>query len=172
MCRPENVFKTILSFVVLSLILSLPVSAHPFYVSVMELEKNPATGNYEISLKFFVDDLEKGMNRNGYGALYLGEENEIATADSLIGEYIKTKFSIGNGEVNFDYNILGKQHENEDLYVFIEVTPQGSTEQLEIRNAVLFEVFETQTNIVHLKRNGNINTLMLDKSKPQGVFEF
>ncbi len=173
MWRRINLIKATLTIVLLVIISVVSVSAHPFYVSVMELEQNPKTGNYEISLKFFVDDLEKGMNRNGFGALFLGEDNEIATADSLIESYIRTKFSIGNGEVDFHYNVLGKQVENEDLYLFIEVTPeQGELQRLEIRNTVLFEIYETQTNIIHLKRNGQINSLMLDKSKPQGVFEF
>jgi len=69
------------------------LQAHEYYVSICDIEFNSESNTLEITLKLFTDDLENTLQQ-GKSRLYLGEDGESATADSLLESYLKRVFAI------------------------------------------------------------------------------
>ncbi|MCA9194859.1 MAG: hypothetical protein KDB03_23975 [Planctomycetales bacterium] len=79
-----------------------PVSGHPFHTSLAELEFNPMTGNFEISMKLHAADLEQALSRIGKQTVSLETSSEV---DQRIADYLKQHFGFLEPE-----NLPGKTH--------------------------------------------------------------
>ncbi len=75
-------------------ILMLPatlLASHPFHASSAEVEWNPKTGNFEISLCVWPADLEKAIGRQRNRAVDL---DHIEDLDEILAKYLASRFSI------------------------------------------------------------------------------
>jgi len=70
----------------------LPASgwAHPFYVSLCQVDYNNQNHTLEISVKIFADDLLRAIENKGISDLHLGEDMENPESGKYIFNYINT----------------------------------------------------------------------------------
>src|SRR3954468_22392466 len=63
--------------------------AHPFYVSVTEINHNQKQQNLEISCKTFLDDMEKTLEKQYKTPVELTKPKDPKKAQQMVSEYIK-----------------------------------------------------------------------------------
>lgn len=160
--------KILLLLCTLYLLLST-VKAHPFYVSVTQIDYKEKS--IQITLKVFIDDLEAALTKKGNPKLNIGEKNEIANSNQLIQNYLNDKFSIkiNNGETE-PYIFIGKESEDDAIWIYLEVKRKvEKVSSLEVKNTIITEKFEGQTNLIHTNISGEKKSLILNKIQPSDI---
>lgn len=147
-------------------------SAHPFYVSICEINYNTTSKSLEISLRIFTDDLENALQDWGAGKLYLGEVNEIEKADSVLEDYIFKVLSIELDQKKTNLEFLGKEVEQELTWIYLEAKNISDFEKISITNRLLFQSFPGQTNLIHVNKHQEIKSLLLTKNNPSDEMEW
>lgn len=140
--------------------------AHPFYVSISEINYKSETKSLEISLRIFTDDLENAIQDWSHKKLYLGESNEITQADSLLKQYIFQVLSIEIEDEKLKLIYLGKEVEQELTWIYLETNNITDFDKITISNRLLFQSFPSQTNLIHLNHRQKTKSLLLTKNNP------
>ncbi|WP_167619221.1 DUF6702 family protein [Maribellus sediminis] len=159
----------VLLFFVLSASASL---AHPYYVSICQIEYNRETHALEISLKVFADDLLLGLEKAGHKEVFLGEERENPNTDSHINEYVhsKLKFEVNGNPV--EYKFIGKELEDDVVWSYFEISNVEELKTIDVQCTLLTEIHETQSNVIQVDKDKNIKNLLLGRRKTSGVLSF
>ena len=107
----------------------------------------------QITLRIFKDDLS-----NAISDTYLDKKiDDLNLIDKLyfkqVDKYINSKISILIDDKKFEMDYLGLETKN-DMYVcYLEVENLPTYSNVVISNKILFEIFDDQQNIIHVKRN-------------------
>ena len=147
-------------------------SRHPIHVSVTEIEYDPQEKELEIMIRIFIDDLENALRR------YHDQDNiDIlnpgkTSADKLIEAYLRDNFivSIDNQPQTIRY--LGQEEEGQAFICYILVPGIGNWKECEVTNSILQEMFDDQSNIVHVTLDGITKSQRLMRRNPKGKFSF
>jgi hypothetical protein len=163
--------KILLAFVVL---LSLTLSSHgphKHYISLTQIEYTPAEKSLQITMRFFIDDLEKAVGGRFDKNLALATADEMKNADMYIERYLESKFNLWVNETERTPNYLGKQYEDDQVFFFLEVEKVENIEIIEVQNSMLMEVYEEQQNYIKL-RIGDVNkTFILIKANDKEMLK-
>ena len=164
-----------------SVLFDTHTEGHPFYVSVSQIRFNSVVRTLEISLKIFTDDFELALEEASNQRLRLGSPREHPKADDFIRSYLKENFQIRINDTRIDLNYLGKEAEIDATWCYLEserLPPApgpgpGRAEEkavslplrgeVTVTNRILLEVFENQTNIVHIEIGGEKRSLLLSR---------
>lgn len=147
-------------------------NAHPYYVSLCQVEYNAETKALEISLKTFADDLLLGLKNAGHKDIFLGEERENPETNDFIKTYInsKIKFEVNGKPVS--YTFIGKEIEDGVVWSYLEIPDISELKTLNVNCSLLTEVLETQNNIIQVESDKKIKSLLLSKKKTKGTLSF
>jgi hypothetical protein len=137
---------------------------HKFYFSRTTIEQNALMNRYEITMRFFTDDLERALSTEDEKVRFA--DSYDPSFDSEVEDYIRKHFFIRINNENIQWRYLGKQVESDITWCYAEINNIPPTNILEIKNTSLFELFDEQVNEVALKINGRQHRLMLTRQKP------
>jgi hypothetical protein len=107
----------------------------------------------QITLRIFKDDLS-----NAISDIYLDQKtDDLNLIDELyfkqVDKYINSKISILIDDKKFEMDYLCLETKN-DIYVcYLEIENLPIYSNMVISNKILFEIFDDQQNIIHVKRN-------------------
>jgi len=137
------------------------VSAHPFYVTVSQIDHNASERTLEITIKFFTDDLQRALEQRAGSPLFLGTDREADAASQRLFEYV-----VANVELVIDghaatLRYVGKEVETDATWCYVEVVDVASPTRITVTNRLLLDYFDTQSNIVHVKVGGVQKSLLL-----------
>lgn len=149
-----------------------PVAAHPFYVSICQIDYNNENHALEISVKIFADDLLVALDKRKHSDIHLGEEKENPETDSYIFEYLRNKLKIKVDNTPLDYYFLGKEMEDDAVWCYLEIEDVNEFSEIYVSNSILTEIFETQNNIVQVSKEGKTKNLLLKKENITGILSF
>ena len=128
---------------------------HPYHVGSVEFNYNSKSKTFEISGKFFLDDLENALKEK-YGnsvhfndAKYKSQINELLT--KYCADYLKLK--VDNKFVKISY--LGYEEDSESVNIYLESEVVNQPKKVETAVSFLYNLFDDQLNIVHIIVNGN-----------------
>lgn len=123
--------------------------AHKFYTSLTDAEYNRETKSLEISMRVFADDLELALTRRAGKAVYL---DSTANVSDLILAYLRDSFQVktakGDG-AKLDW--VGMETRVDVAWLFFEMKLPEGLAGAQLRNRLLFEMYEEQINIVNIK---------------------
>lgn len=125
---------------------------HKYYVST-SLFNFSEDSSLQITLRIFKDDLS-----NAISDTYLDQKtDDLNLIDELyfkqVDKYINSKISILIDDKKFEMDYLGLETKN-DMYVcYLEIENLPTYSNMVINNKILFEIFDDQQNIIHVKRN-------------------
>ncbi len=157
--------KKIFFLLYIFLFLSFFASAHPFYVSICQIDFNRESKSLEISVKIFAEDLLLALENRGERIIFLGEERERPEANEIISNYIKSKLKIEvNGKV-MDLNFIGKELESDAVWNYFEVANVSELKEIKVTCNILTEMFETQNNVIQVNNGDKIKTMLLSNRK-------
>lgn len=137
-------------FIVLSLGLSFSFSDHPFYLSVTEINYNERNHHYELSFRLFIDDFELCLSNSSGSSVYLFETKDSVRNDQFITDYINDHFKLVANSKNIELYFVGYEKEDQAVWCYFESDAELKPESIHIQNTLLYEKFESQTNIIHL----------------------
>jgi|APTNR8051073442_1049403.scaffolds.fasta_scaffold00395_24 hypothetical protein len=141
--------------------------AHDFHMSKGQIEYAPAEQSLQITLHFFIDDMEEALRRNGADKLFLGSERETAQAEEQLISYLRRHLAITLDGKPVNARFLGKETSNDyaGLWCYLVVEDiEEAPRQISIRYDLLQEVFGDQKNIINvLGPGGKRVTLLFEK---------
>ncbi|MBC7920782.1 MAG: hypothetical protein H7Z75_06780 [Ferruginibacter sp.] len=120
---------------------------HPFHTSITQIDYDPKTQVFEVSLRVFTDDFETALAREGNQPIKLDETGQH---DALIEGYLRKQFGFTDpAGLRKAARFIGKEFEVEATWIYLEVPCPPPVSGLRLRNALLTEVFEDQVNVVN-----------------------
>ncbi|MEP6700020.1 MAG: DUF6702 family protein [Bacteroidota bacterium] len=149
-----------------------PVPPHPFHVSVVEIEHNITDKSLEISCKIFTDDFEKVLAETYKTKVDLINPPNKVTMDSLVKKYILSHLSVKVNGKPCLLKYVGFENESEAAYGYFEIENISSVTKIELTNTILFDRFDDQMNIMHVKVNGNRKSTKLNYPDKEAAFSF
>lgn len=128
--------------------------AHPYHVGSVELNYNQKTKTFEITGRFFMDDLENALMKK-YGKPYhfLDPKYKNSLDDALssyANEYLKLK--VNNAFLIFKY--IGYEEDHESVNIYLESAPVSAPKKVEVSTSFLYNLFDDQMNIIHIIVDG------------------
>ncbi|MXZ73907.1 MAG: hypothetical protein F4207_02100 [Gemmatimonadetes bacterium] len=147
-------------------------AAHPFYISVCQVDHNPDTGALEMSFRIFMDDLELALESMGTERLHLGTERETEKADLYIGRYLARHVVIEINGRRASIAFLGKEVDPDAIWCYVEVKNIPVLESMTMTNTLLLETYEDQVNLVHVSANGQKKSLLFSQQQVTQTLDF
>nr|WP_321356981.1 DUF6702 family protein [uncultured Draconibacterium sp.] len=147
-------------------------NAHPFYVSICQVNFNQQSQSLEISVKIFVDDLIEGLSEEGHNKLYIGETREDAHTDEYIYDYLKKSIRFKVNDKDVEPAFVGKEMEKDVVWAYMEIDNIANLIDIEVNCNLLTDVFSDQSNIIQVTKSGETKNLLLSKRDTNGRLNF
>ena len=145
-------FFLLFTFFFFFLVSAKPI--HPYHVGSVEINYNAKTKTFEISAKFFLDDLENSLNAKYNKTLHFGEEKSKAGLDQALENYFAEYFKLKSNNKFLKINYLGFEEDKESVNVYLESEATEMPKKVETAVSLLYSFFDDQMNIVHIIVNG------------------
>lgn len=153
-------------------ILSLS-AVHPFHVSVCSIHHAPAEQTLQITQKIFADDLEEALNATGGSTtIDVIEPPDPAVLEAIITTYLSEHLRITVNGQDVKPVFLGYEREELALWCYLEVGNVTDVESVAVRSTILTNIFDDQTNIVHVEYQDVIKSMKLAKNFPKDQVVF
>ena len=154
-----------LKYLLLFFIASAFANVHKYYVSVTEINIIESSGTIQISSRLFIDDLELALQN-----IYANESISLSNADSekvqnMIKTYVITHFKIDVNKEQIDLNYLGREYEDDVIYIYMEAEGLDEISSIKIYNSILFDTYQEQEHIIKTKTEKKSKSFILNKSK-------
>ncbi len=150
----------------------LSVSKHKFYVSVTQVEHVEDQKSIQVISRIFIDDFERLLRERYDKDITLAIENEDSMVDFYTEKYLREKFEILIDGSLQNLVFIGKEYEDDIMFVYLEIENVEEVNTVEISNKVLFELFDDQQNIIRTKFRGKMKSFILTKENAKGVLNF
>lgn len=147
-------------------------SLHPLHVSVTEVEYDEKDKALEVMMRIFIDDTETLMRER------LKQPNldilnpGTLSVDKLLGDYIQTQFSISLDNKKQTVKYLGHEKDGDVFILYLEVNPVKRWKTIMVRNELLTEMYDDQSNLVHVTVRGEVRSLRLTRNKSTDQLSF
>lgn len=152
------------------LLWSAPAGMHPYYISVTEIVHNPRLSRLELTLRIFVDDLEKAVaGHQALESFYIRDPDDPQTRELIrlyLLEYLALQID-GQAAVP---EYLGGEVEDDTFWAYLKVDGVERFGVLNIENRLLFELFGEQLNLVHVQQGDSIRTFRLTAERPTAEY--
>lgn len=122
---------------------------HPFHVGGIECFFQPKTKKIEIVGRFFTDDIEMVLEKTYHKKIILSESNP--QIEFYLKDYFLKNIHLKNNSKSLNCDYIGFEIKQESVVVYFETETTGLPKKLEIQVTILHELFDDQTNIIHLK---------------------
>ncbi len=132
-------------------LLNINEANHPIHLSVTNIEFNEKTKNFDIKVRFFVDDFETAVNKQNKIILNLNTDKEIKNADSYIIKYCKEKLNIALDGIDFTKKMILEKREinNEEKVIWLDFSIKANIpKKIKITNKLMTEMFSDQKNLL------------------------
>ena len=160
---------------ILFLILVIPLFAfgvHKYYISLTKIDFVEKEKSVQITMRFFIDDIEKTLEGRYKIELELATEEENKNANIYLEKYIASKFEIIIDQKVKSFKFLGKEYENDIVFFYLEITNIEMIKQISVQNRMLFEEFPDQQNFVKTNINKSKKTFILRKENDKEMLNF
>ncbi len=152
--------KIFLLFLIIPL---LSFNLHKLHVSLTKIVYKKETKTLQITTRLFIDDIENALDKKYGIKTELDNERELKNTDGYLEKYLKENLQIVADNKNINLQYLGKEYEDDIVYLYFEMENIPDFKQLTIKNTLLFDLFEDQRNIVKFKKGNFQKTIYLTK---------
>jgi hypothetical protein len=161
------------AFLFVLLVLLGGATPHPVHVSVTEIAFDEKERELEIVSRIFLDDLERSIRDDKkQPGLNLLQPGGTITTDQLVSDYLTTRFKVSLNGKTQRIKYLGHEVESEAVLCYIQVLNVRKVENIEVSNTVLTELYEDQSNLVHVTVRETVKSLRLMRDTPSGKLTF
>lgn len=164
------IYKWLLVFLVM--LCTVHPNAHPYFVSVTEMEYNATDRSVEISCKIFTDDFEKTLRSTYHTKIDLLHPNNKAAMEIIVHDYIKNHVQIMVNEKQLQLQFLGYEQQQEGIVSFYQATNIEAVKKIDITNTILYSYSPMQINIMHAIVGGQRQSTKLTYPEKTTAFLF
>lgn len=143
------------------------LSAHPFHLSLCEMEWNPETGQLECALRVDPGDLERVLRTQEKRAVDLDRTPRV---DAMIQRYLARHFLLSRkkeqqpGERRpLRLKWVGKEVSLKYAWLYFEVDPGPVDGDVRLRVGLFHEILEDQKNTVNFRRGKQRYSAVFDR---------
>ncbi len=157
----------------ITLFYSFLIFLHPIHLSVSEINYSDKDKALQITSRIFLDDLELSIrNQRKQPDLDLLEPGPGLTTEQLISEYVIKRFSVKLDGKAQKLNFLGFEREDPAVICYIEIENVKKFKTIEVKNEVIMETHDDQSNLIHVTYKGPVKSLRLIRDKSADVLTF
>lgn len=158
--------------IILLIIPLLAFSAHKYYISLTKIDYIKDKKEVQITMRFFIDDIENTLQNRFNITLELATKQENKKANFYLEKYITQKFKVNINDEDKVYRYLGKEYDNDVVFFYLEIPDIENINKIIVQNSMLFEEFEEQENYVKLNINDIKKTFILIKANDKEMLKF
>jgi hypothetical protein len=147
-------------------------SVHKYYISLTKIDFIKDKNEVQVTMRIFIDDLQATLNTAYHTNIELALPYESKEIDSLINTYLLKKFILTINGNKKEYTYLGKEYEDDVVYLYLEAENITKITAIKVKNSMLMDEFESQKNIIKLHINNTKRTFLLTKKKDNGLLQF
>jgi hypothetical protein len=146
--------------------------AHPFHVSVTEIDHNATEKTLEIGCKLFTDDFESILEKTYKTKVDLTNPTDRAATGKLVSDYINKHFIIKVDGKPISLAAIGFEKESEATWCYLQGDNVAAVKKVEITNTLLYDLFDDQVGIMHVKVDGTRKSTKLSFPAKEAVVSF
>jgi hypothetical protein len=135
-----------------------------------EISFNPKSGNLEVSVRMFTDDLEKALRLDCNCKVDLSKPEIQEKMKPLLKNYLQKKLHLFPDGKPVDFQFLGFEKEEESTWSFLEIKLPKAPVSLKVENSLLYEIQNQQSNLVRFRKAGFDKTIQLNY--PETIVRF
>ena len=158
--------------IILLIIPLFAFSAHKYYISLTKIDYIKDKKEVQITMRFFIDDIENTLQNRFNISLELATKKENKKANFYLETYITQKFKVNINDEDKVYRYLGKEYDNDVVFFYLEIPDIENINKIVVQNSMLFEEFEEQENYVKLNINNTKKTFILIKANDKEMLKF
>ena len=146
---------------------------HPVHLSVTNIEYFNKGKYFEISVRLFLDDLEKNLDTKNNIVLNIGKDNENKNADIYITNYVANNltFTLNNKKITLDkYNLTKRKIEDLTIWLTFKIRYKPAFSQIKITNTLMFDLYPDQKNMLIFTIDNNQMAFDFNKNKQKIEF--
>lgn len=140
-------------------------SLHPIHVSVTEIEYDEKDRALEVMMRIFIDDTETLMRERlkqpGLDIMNPG----TLSVDKMLSDYLHEQFAVSLDNKVQSVKYLGHEKDGDVFIVYLEVNPVKKWKTITVRNGAFTDIYDDQSNLVHVTVRGTVRSLRLTRSK-------
>lgn len=151
----------------LSLLLTANVvnAAHPYHVSLTEIEWNSERETFEVAMWVWPADLEKGLAKRLRRPVDLDKEKQL---DQKLAAYLETQFGVTTKDgKKLSIRWVGHEKNLKQAWLYFEVEKVTADTELTLENRIFFDLNDEQLNQVNAKLGKQEQRLTLTQSAAQ-----
>jgi len=155
-------------------LLFIPIMAfglHKYYISLTKVDYITDKKSVQVTLKFFLDDIELALENRYEQPLELATKYENDQAGKLLEIYVRQKFKIWINDKEYSYNYLGREYEDNEIYFYLEIENIEAISSIAVQNSMLFEEFEDQQNYIKINVGSTQKTFILVKANDKEMLK-
>lgn len=159
------------NFIWLLIIPLMAFGIHEHYISLTKIKYVEEKKSIQITMSYFIDDVEKALETRHELPMELATKSENKKSGFYLESYVRQKFNISLDEKEQAYVYLGKEYENDLVYIYLEIEDVNQFKKIEVQNSMLIEEFEEQQNFVKLSIAGIQKTFILIKANDKEMLK-
>ncbi|GAA4281385.1 DUF6702 family protein [Gaetbulibacter aestuarii] len=145
---------------------------HKYYVSVTQVNYVPEEKAVQIISRLFVDDIERALQNNYNDTLVIAGKNEPEIVNTYLKKYFNSRFSVKINGQSSNINFIGKEYDGDIMKCYLEIPNVSQVYSFEITDAILFDIDDSQKNIIKTNINGKQKSFILDTDSKKKVLNF
>ncbi len=127
---------------------------HPYHVGSLEFNYNQKSKTFEITGRFFVDDLENAVNKNCGKSLHFLDKKFEKQMNEALKNYASESLKLKVNDQLLKVNYIGYQEDKESVDVFLESEKVENPKKVETVVSFIYNLFDDQMNIIHIIISG------------------
>ena len=127
---------------------------HPYHVGSVEFVFNNKSTTFEITGKFFTDDLENAINKKYGSSLFFSNPKDHAKFNEYLKKYSEEYLKLKADNKFLKIKYLGYEEDSESVNIYLESEKVIQPKKVETAVSLLYNLFDDQLNIVHIIVNG------------------
>ncbi len=164
------------SLALLFLFLSLSftgVKNHPVYVSVTEIEFNPADKSLEIICRVFTNDFEATLKKETPGSkIDLLASDQKKKMEQIVAAYLFKHLKIAVDGKWRQMEWVGYEQQEESIASYLQVTGVEGFKKITVKDDILYEYKKEQISLIHLTVKGKRKSTKLNNPDSVASFEY
>lgn len=145
---------------------------HKYYVSITQIEFVKEKQSVQIISRIFIDDFESVLRKRYDKSITLDRGDDETQIDDYIKKYLLTKIEISINNKEVIPNFIGKKYDDGIMHCYLEIENVKSISTFQIKNKVLFDMFEDQKNVIRTNINNKNKTVVLTAQNGKGLLNF
>lgn len=174
--KPTFTLKIKASIALVFLFLSFSfaeVKNHPIYVSVTEIEFNPADKSLEIICRVFTNDLEITLKKETPESnIDLLSVEQKKKSEQRVAAYLSKHLKIAIDGKWRQMEWVGYEQQEESIAAYLQVTGVEGFNKIAVKDDILYEYKKEQISLIHLTVKGKRKSTKLNNPDSVATFEY